>query len=496
MLVIADAHRSVALAGIMGGLNTEMTDDTTTVLLESANFDPINTRRTSQALRLRSESSSRFDKGLQPELAEVALKRATQLVLQVAGGRACKGIRDAYPQPVDRPALRFTLARLKKVLGIELTADRVKGILDSLGFAVAVESGEAIQVTVPYWRSDIVQEDDLVEEVARIVGYDELPVTMLSTPIPHRVPQPEREARERVKDILAECGMQETISYSLTSAAALERVLPDWESLQTLKLANPMSGELEHLRPTLRSSILSTLAYNQRHSRDGIRLFEVGRVYIARPADLPLERETLVGVVTGPRSAEGWLGGEEQMDFLDAKGILETFLGRLGVDAAFQPAEDQLFMSGRCASIEVGQALVGVVGEVHATVLERFEMDVSPVALFEVDLSALIGAMPQETTRYAPLARYPGAYRDLAVVLDRDVAAASVRRIIERHRLVAQATLFDLYEGEGVPPGKRSLAYRVLLQHNERTLSGDEVDKAQADILAGLERELGAQLRG
>ena len=504
MLVIADAHRSVALAGIMGGLNTEMTDDTTTVLLESANFDPINTRRTSQALRLRSESSSRFDKGLQPELAEVALRRATQLVLQLAGGRACQGIRDAYPQPAERPALRFTLARLKKVLGVELTADRVQGVLESLGFSVAVESGEAMRVGVPYWRSDIVQEDDLVEEIARIVGYDELPVTMLATPIPHRVAQPEREARERVKDILAECGMQETISYSLTSAAALAKTQAPGAVVQALRVANPMSGELEHLRPTLRSSILSTLAYNQRHSRDGIRLFEVGRVYIARPADtllerpanLPLERETLVGVVTGPRSAEGWLGGDGQMDFLEAKGILETFLGRLGVDAAFQPAEDSLFMSARCAAIEAGQAQVGVVGEVHATVLEQFEIDVSPVAMFEVDLSALIEAMPRDTTRYAALPRYPGAYRDLAVVLDRDVAAASVQRIIERHRLVAQATLFDVYEGEGVPPGKRSLAYRILLQHAERTLSGEEVDKAQADILSGLERELGAQLRG
>ena len=504
MLVIADARRSVALAGIMGGLNTEMTDDTTTVLLESANFDPINTRRTSQALRLRSESSSRFDKGLQPELAEVALRRATQLVLQVAGGRACKGIRDAYPRPVERPSMRFTLARLKKVLGVEPTIDRARDILESLGFTVAVESQGAMQVGVPYWRSDIVQEDDLVEEIARIIGYDDLPVTMLSTPIPHRVPQPEREARERVKDILAECGMQETISYSLTSAAALERTQPDGESLQTLKLANPMSGELEHLRPTLRSSILSTLAANQRHSRDGIRLFEVGRVYIPRPSDialerpanLPLERETLVGVVTGPRTAEGWLGDAGQMDFLDAKGILETFLHRLGMDAAFRPAEDSLFMSGRCAVIEAGQAQVGVVGEVHATALERFEIDVSPVAMFEVDLKALIEALPQETTRFAPLPRYPGAYRDLAVVLDRDMAASSVQRIIERHRLVAQATLFDVYEGEGVPPGKRSLAYRVLLQHTDRTLSGDEVDKAQADILAGLERELGAQLRG
>ena len=257
-----------------------------------------------------------------------------------------------------------------------------------------------------------------------------------------------------------------------------------------------MSGELEHLRPTLRSSILSTLAANQHHSREGIRLFEVGRVYTPQPDGLPLEREMLVGVVTGPRSPEGWLGDSEQMDFLDAKGILETFLGRLRVDGSFLPAEDSLFMSGRCARIESGQAKVGIVGEVHATVLERFEIDASPVALFEVDLAALIEALPQETTQYAALPRYPGAYRDLAVVLDRDVTAASVQRIIERHPLVAQATLFDVYEGAGVPDGKRSLAYRVLLQHTDRTLSGDEVDKAQADILAGLEREVGAQLRG
>ena len=496
MLVIADAHRSVALAGIMGGLNTEMTDDTTTVLLESANFDPINTRRTSQALRLRSESSSRFDKGLQPELAEVALRRATQLVLEVAGGRVAKGIRDAYPQPSERPSMRFTLARLKKVLGIDLASDRVQGILESLGFSVVVEAGDSMRVGIPYWRSDIVQEDDLIEEVARIVGYDELPITMLSTPVPHRGPQPEREARERVRDIMAECGMQETISYSLTSEAALERVQPDGESLQSLGLANPMSGELERLRPTLRGSILSTLAANQRHSRDGIRLFEVGRVYTPQAGGLPEEREMLVGVVTGPRSPEGWLGDDGQMDFLDARGILETFFGRLRIDSALQPAEDYLFMSGRCASIESEQSRLGVVGEVHATILERFEIDASPVAMFEVDLGAVIEALPKETNRYAPLPRYPGAYRDLAIVLDRDVAAASVQRIIERHRLVAQATLFDVYEGEGVPPGKRSLAYRVLLQHNERTLSGEEVDRAQADILAGLERELGAQLRG
>ena len=495
MLVIADAQRSVALAGIMGGLNTEMTEDTTTVLLESANFDPINTRRTSQALRLRSESSSRFDKGLQPELAEAALRRATRLILQLAGGKACKGIVDAYPRARVRPAVRLSLARLKKTLGIEPALEQVSDILTSLGFSVAVESEDALTVAVPYWRSDVAQEDDLVEEVARIIGYDELPITMLSTPVPHRYPQPERETRERVKDLLVDCGMQETISYSLTSTAALEKTQPPEGALPSLRVANPMSGEFESLRPTLRSSILSTLAANLRHSREVIRLFEVGRVYTPQPGGLPLERETLVGVLTGPRAPEGWLGDGEQMDFLDAKGILETLLGRLRVDGSFQPAEDSLFMPGRCARVEAGQTQLGVVGEVHANILERFEIYASPVVLFEVDLAALVEALPQGPPQYETLPRYPGAYRDLAVVLDRDVPADLVRRIIERHPLVAQATLFDVYEGSGVPDGKRSLAYRALLQRSDRTLTGDEVDRAQAEILSSLEREAGARLR-
>ena len=320
MLVIADGARSVALAGVMGGLNTEMTDATTSVLLESANFNPVNTRRTSQALRLRSESSSRFEKGLQPELAEAALRRATRLILEVGGGRACRGIADAYPQPAPRPAVRFTLARVRKVLGVELDSQRVHGVLTSLGFSVTFVGDGAMHVEVPYWRSDIAQEDDLVEEVARITGYDELPTTMLSSPVPHRSPQPERETRERVRDLMVECGMQETISYSLTSAASLERTQAA-DAPSPLRVANPMSGELENLRTTLRSGVLATLAANRQQVRDGVRLFEMGRVYLPREADLPLEREMLVGVLAGPHSPESWLGSDENMGFFDAKGV-------------------------------------------------------------------------------------------------------------------------------------------------------------------------------
>jgi phenylalanyl-tRNA synthetase beta chain len=503
MLVIADAERSVALAGIMGGLNTEITEDTSTVLLESANFDAINTRRTAQALRLRSESSSRFDKGIQPELAAIALKRATQLILQLAGGMVCKGVMDVHPQPRERPAISLSLPRLKKVLGIEVSVERVTGILTSLGFSISKQENSSIVVTVPYWRVDIAQENDLIEEVARTMGYNNLPTTTLSTPIPAFQPQPDRELREQVKDMMVACGMQEVISYSLTSLANLEKTQAMVDEVQPIKLANPMSEEQEYLRTNLRSSILSTLAYNQNNVREGIKLFEVGRAYIPnpkdrvseRPAALPLEPEMLVGVAAGPRWSENWFGGEESLDFFDAKGILESFLGQLHIQYSFEPTDDPMFLPGRCAAITAGGSTLGVMGEVHTQVLERFQIDTTPVALFELDLAALLQARPFGTAQYQSLARYPGAYRDLAIVLNMDVTSARVQEIIKRSPLVARSTLFDVYEGSGISTGMRSLAYRVLFQLPDRTLVGEEVSQALKEIMAALEKETGATLR-
>jgi phenylalanyl-tRNA synthetase beta chain len=356
---------------------------------------------------------------------------------------------------------------------------------------------------VPYWRSDIAQEDDLVEEIARIIGYDNLPTAALSTPIPPRQPQPDRELRERVKDIMVACGMQEVISYSLTSIAALEKTQAPGDGVQPLKLANPMSEEQEYLRTSLRSSILSTLAANQHHVREGIRLFEVGRTYIPRPADLvlerpadlPLERETLVGVMMGPRWSESWLASEESMDFFDAKGILDTFLSQLHLQYSYEPTEDPMFLPGRCAVIAAGGSPIGVVGEVHTQTLERFQIDTAPVALFDLDLAALLQALPSGPSQYRPLPRYPGAYRDLALVLNLDVPAATVQGIIDRNPLVARSTLFDVYEGTGIAPGMRSLAYRILFQLPDRTLVGEEVSQAIGEIIATLEQEVGASLR-
>ena len=495
MLVIADAEDAVALGGVMGGASTEVTDATTAVLLESASFAPTSIRRTSRETGLRTEASLRFEKGLRPHLVPVALRRATQLVLEVAGGTAAKGIVDAFPGATDLSQLTLTLARLKKVLGIDLLSDQVQEVLTSLGFQCQATGSEVFQVTVPYWRSDITIEDDLVEEVARIIGYDAIPTTMLSSPIPYHQPLALREFRERVKDLLVQAGMQETISYSLTSREALQRVHALDGDINPLQVANPMSQEQEYLRTTLRASILATLAYNLRRQEWSLRLFEVGRVYLAQDADLPQERETVVGVLAGARSESTWLAESRPLDFYDAKGVLEALFAELGTVVSFESAQDVVLHPGRTAQIVAGETIIGVLGEVHPSVLEEFDIDLSPVALFELDLERLAGTLPEGAQQFQSFPRVPGALRDMALVVDDQVPAARVQALIEGHPLVAQVALFDVYTGEHVAQGHRSLAYRVLFQSPERTLTAEEVSRAQERILRLLEHEVGARLR-
>ncbi len=499
MLVIADLDRAVGLAGIMGGANTEMTEKTTSVLLESANFDPINTRRTAESLKLRSEASYRFERGLRPELAELGLRRATRLILELAGG-AARGIIDVYPGKRELPPMKLTMARVKKVLGVELPPERVEGALNSMGFERASETPSsndepAIWVKIPYWRSDISLEDDLVEEVARSIGYEEIPVTPLSSPIPHPQPQPVRELREKVRDVLASCGMQEVISYSLTSLSALEKVEALSDGRMPLAVADPMSSEHQYLRTTLTSSLLDTYAANHRSQEAGLSLFELGRVYLPRDKTLPEERETLGGIVGGLRSPSSWLARDEVMDFFEAKALLDSLFQRLRIDATYTPTEDPILVRGRSASIRSGEATLGVVGEVRPEVLKRFDIDDAGVTLFQVDLEKLYQALPSTERQYRSVPRYPEATRDMALVLSEEIPSNTVLDIIQAHDLVESASVFDVFRGSAIGPGKKSLAYRILFRSPSGTLTAEQVAKAQEEILATLEKQLGARLR-
>ena len=493
MLVIADANGPVAIAGVMGGAASEVTEETTSILLESANFNAASLRRTSARLKLRSEASLRFEKGLSPELPMPALRRATQLMADLSGGKIAKGIIDVYPGKRETKPISLTTKRVKRVLGIDIGLDQMEQVLSSLGFICHPIYVDEISVDIPYWRTDIRLADDLVEEIARIIGYDEIPTTLPSGALPKHEPDPVRALRERVSDILIGCGMQEIITYSLTSLEALRKAVPSL-ALTPLKVANRITSEQEYLRTTLRPGLLQALSTNEKHDQDSIRLFEVGKVYLPRGEELPEEPFMLAGVLSGPRVDRSWHDEGQALDFFDAKGTLEALFERLGVAATFEPTEDDAFSAGRIARIVIGSDEVGIIGELHPRVAERFDISSRPIYIFEVDLERLV-QITMAPRQYRPIPKFPATIRDIALVVDKETPAKKVQGIIERFPLVAEVTLFDVYHGDQVPHGKKSLAFRISYQSPGRTLTDEEVNKEQEKIFDRLHHELGASLR-
>jgi phenylalanyl-tRNA synthetase beta chain len=492
MLAIADSKIPVAIAGVMGGADSEVIDITTSVLLESANFNPVSIRRTSSNLKLRSEASIRFERGISPELTMPALKRATQLILKLAGGKAARGIIDVYPGRVDTEAILFHTSWIKRLLGNDLQREQIVEILTYLGFECQqVDSSEDLRVIVPYWRVDVSRAADLVEELARIVGYDYIPTTMLSSQLPRQQVDHVISFREELRDLLVGCGFQEAINYSMNSRERLAKIIP---TENAVRLANPLSTEQEYLRTSLLPGLLALLAANQKYEDAGIRFFEIGKVFFARGDDLPDEREILAGIVSGLRVAHSWFGEKDVLDFFDAKGVVEAVLDRLGIEPAFEPVSQESLHPGRVARIMVGQSAVGLVGEVHPGVAESFDLLPQPVAVFELEIEKLLDCAKLRR-RYRPVSRFPRSVRDMAVVVDVEVPAMRIVEIVRGFSLVHQITLFDLYTGEQVPPGKKSLAFRIAYQSTDHTLTDEEMETVEQEILSRLSEQLGATLR-
>jgi len=496
MLVIADEERAIAIAGVMGGLNSEVSQETTSILLESANFNPASIHYTSGTLCLSSEASMRFERGIRPELTLPAIKRATQLILQLAGGKAAQGIIDVYPGKQEQKPILLRTDRVNRLLGVEFSLDQIASTLTLLGFDLKpAPSASEFLVTAPYWRSDTHLGVDLIEEIVRIVGYDKIPATMLSRPLPRQNPEPILGLKQRIRQSLTGYGFQEVITYSLASREMLEKVLPQSCSLEPkpLRVANPMTADQEYLRTNLRANLLAALAANRWHEDGAIRLFELGKVYLRRQNDLPDEPEVLCGILSGSGLEKSWYRGDEPFNFFDAKGVVEGLLAQLGVEAHFEEANDKGLRRGRQAAIVVASAKIGVVGELHSKVAEAFEVP-GAVYLFEIDLAALL----PHTIGYKmfqPIPRFPAVVRDIALVVDAQVTHRQVLDIIKSFPLVNKATLFDVYTGKQVPPGKKSLAYRLTFQSPTHTLTDEEANKVQQQILDKLSSKLGASLR-
>ena len=493
MLVIADEREAVAIAGVMGGADSEVTEQTTSILLEAANFNPASIHYTSRALSLISEASMRFERGIRPELTLPALRRATQLIVQLAGGEAAKGIIDEYPGLVEPEPIMLSTDRLNRLLGVEFSFDQMVNALTSLGFdCKTAESNSRILVTAPYWRSEAV---DLIEEIARLIGYDKIPTTMLSQAIPRQDPDRIIGLKREVSRSLVGYGFQEVVTYSLTSWEMLDKLLPEPQPLEPapLSVVNPMTADQECLRPSLRANLLTVLSSNRRHEDGGIRLFELDRIYVPKPNDLPDEPEVLCGILNGPRQEKWWQAEDKPFDFFDAKGVVESLLSQLGVEATFEESSDDGLDPAKRADIVVDGSKIGVVGEIHQKVSAAFEI-IGAVYLFEIDITALL---PSTTGHkiFQPIPRFPAVVRDIALVVDVGTTHREIRGIIESFSLVTRVALFDVYSGEQVPAGKKSLAYRIVFQSLTHTLTDEEVNEVQQQILSKLSRELGATLR-
>ncbi len=496
MLVIADADRAVAIAGIMGGLDTEVTEATTAILVESANFDRAILRRGIAKLGLKSEASLRFEKGLSHELPLPALRRATQLILEIAGGQAAKGIWDAYPGKTERNPISLTISEVKRLLGMDIKLNSIIKTLNLLGFECQKpEVSERILVTVPYWRTDVCGSVDLVEEVSRVIGYDKIPTTMLAAPVPARRLTPEFTVREKLRNIMLSCGFQEVLTYSLTNLDLLKKLSPDQRLIgpQPLRIANPMTREQECLRTTLRANLLATLAFNQKYGTGAFRLFEIGKVFIPREGDLPEEKEELCAILNGERLGLFWRQQSGLMDFFDAKGIVEGLLCWIGNEIKFDIANDKSLHPSKRSDVLVGNVRVGIIGEVHPKVAEAFELS-GTTYLIEIDLKQ-ISSSTVSLKKYEPLPRFPSIIRDIALVIDEKVTYKQVRDAIQKFPLVSRLALFDLYRGEQIPRGKKSLAFRIVYQSQTKTLTDEQVAQVQKQILDALHHEFGAVLR-
>lgn len=495
MLLICDGDRGVALAGIMGGLNTEINDNTTTVMLESANFAPGNIRKTSRKLALRSDSSVRFEKGADPNGVIYAINRAAELIQELAGGEVVKGIVDVYPQPVASKKIKLRVDRVNYLLGTELEAGEVRKYMESLGFAVEEESDGFI-VEIPTYRPDITREVDLIEEVARLYGYDNIPSGLPCGDTTVGGLNPYQAFRENIRSIMAE-SLYEVVNYSFISPVLFDRLrLPLDSSLRnTVRIANPLSEEQSVMRTLLLPGLLENLSRNFARKNSGLAFFEIGAVFYPQEKNLPEERLKVGAAVAGTNDIN-WLKHKVEMDFFFLKGIVEDMLRRLGIhEYQFRRASYPFLHPGRAAEVWAKGENIGFIGEIHPETGANFELR-DRACVFEFDVDVLF-KLSQGKRMMESITKYPAVERDIAVLLKHEVTAGEAVEVIREsdHTILKEVIVFDLYTGEQITPGYKSMAFRLKFQSSERTLTDEEVNEVVQKILSNLEEKLAAKLR-
>lgn len=502
-VLVCEPGRALSIAGVMGGLDSEIKPETVNILHEVASWDLVSIRRTARHHNFNSEASYRFARGVHPELTMLAQKRFLHLLQRHGGGVISRGIVDAYP--LVTPIMRVALdpADVNRLLGVNVPTDDMVRILESLEFGVERSAEGVLRVTVPQHRLDVEGWHDLAEEIARIYGYDNIPATLMMDEIPRATGNPSLEFEDRVKDSLVTAGMQETVAYRLTiPEREMKAYAPGTpaDDRAYVTLINPINPDRAVMRHTLAAGLLETLALNLRH-RESAAIFEVGAVYLpseeaSTDGALPDELPRLGVALAGPRGARSWHGRDDgQRDFYDLKGVLDGLFEDLGVTAEYVPGAHPTLYPGRTAEVHVGGRRAGILGEVHPVVRANFGIS-TPAVLADLDLSVLREAA-SEHTQTVDVPRFPPVVEDLAVIVDEGASAAQVEQAIRRAggSLLRSATVFDVYRGESIGAGKKSLAYSLTYLAEDRTLSDADVEKVRTKIIRALEGQLGAAVR-
>jgi phenylalanyl-tRNA synthetase beta chain len=539
-LMVCDATGVLAVAGVMGGEESEVRAGTTRVLLEAAIWEPTQIRKTARGMKLPSEASRRYERGVDPELPPIALRRCLELMRHHAGATIAQGLIDVHPRPRQPLVLDLPPREVARILGVQLSAHEIAGLLGRLGFGCEVRGGggvgdfatyadePVVRVTVPSFRLDVTILADLCEEVARVYGYERIPETRIADALPRSDTSTALGLEQRVRQVLTGCGLDELITHSLVDMDLVAAVAPSEAAPERyLKLSNPNTPEKVYMRRSLLPSLGAAATLNLRE-RERLAVFEIGRAYLPqeRPGAggrwLPDEERRLAIVLAGPREAESWHAAQrEPMDFFDLKGVVEALLARLGLagKVGFAPlGDDERFHPGRAAALllETGESVappdagangqrkgksvavsrrVGVLGELHPLVRERLELPVPRAMAAELDLSALFAAAAPPVFRQ--VSRFPATVQDLSIVAPADVPEAQVAALIRRGagELLESLTLFDRYTGPQIGEGKRSLTYRLSFRAEDRTLSDEALARVRKKIIGGLEREIGATIR-
>ncbi len=527
MLVIADATRAVALAGIMGGLETEISEATEDVLIESAYFDPASVRRTARALGLNTEASYRFERGTDYEGVIRAQARAVALITELAGGRATENAVDIYPQPIKPPVVELRPARVKALTGLSVEVEDIKRILKALGFAERVRELQielepsfrdgvleissasltgALAFVAPTWRVDIEREEDLVEEVARHTGYDRIASEL--PPSTQAGEYPTGAARKRaMRHTLTDFGYDEAINFSFVNTSYDRRfeLVPEFAKLESagdepfVTLSNPIIEGVVRMRTTLLPGLLESVRHNFNHGTRDVRLFETGIIFSKSQTagELPIEREAFALLATGGATEEGRRAPVRELDFYDLKGALEAAADAMKLPPLkFEPATARHLREGQAARVHLeGQGAIGTIGRLSEELAAEWKFR-QPVYVAELDFTSLqtVAELP---VLYAPLARYPSVVRDVSLLIERRITLAEMLETIFGLQLetLRDAKLVDVYEGASLPEGRRSVTLRLEYRADERTLRDEEVDEMHARVVTALAEKFGAQQR-